>query len=186
MAMEGANLMSGDFVKKRGIDVLGRNYTRDVKAPTAPSVKNAARTGAVGAPTVSSESSVSEATGKVGGLIRTQPPARVRLTRNNPYIDSMFAVDPGSRQFESLDTTREVGVRSVVNKLQECARDNLGRELTRDELETIVDTHLWDTALDGGIDERGRDSLDFHVIDNISAVNAFEAVRKLGSNYMDY
>lgn len=178
--------MTGDLIQKKGVDTLGRNYTRNVKAPTAPSAKSAARTGSVGVPAVSQVTSVGQAA-ESRPTGRTQPPARVRLTRNNAYIDRIFATEPDERRFETLDTTREVGVHGTVLALQDCARDNIGRELTRDELAAIVNEHLWDVSNGGReLAEVGSDRVDFNVIDNMAAVNAFEAVRKLGDNYMDY
>jgi len=141
--------MASNLVPQSGTDVNGNPYTRMVKPPKASAVRSVPKSAA-------------------------KPPRRNKHT-NEHYADEHLGIDTLMvRESDRLDF-HEVGTGEITYMLNEVAKDSLGRELTPEEMRTVVNEHLWEASPDYDSTQiQNSDRLDFHdvfVKDINSAIN---------------
>jgi len=109
-----------------------------------------------------------------------RPRLSVIFERNASHVETIFPGTENARRFESTDKVYETSAWAVSKALQDCAGESLGRELTDDELRTVVSEKLWHVRGSGTGLETTNSGEDFH---NISVWNAYLALERV--RYLD-
>ena len=148
--------MASNLVPQSGTDINGNPYTRMVKPPKASAVRSVPKSAA-------------------------KPPRRNKHT-NEHYADEYLGIETlVVRWSDSLDF-HDVGTGAATAMLNEVAKDSLGRELTPEEMASIVNEHLWDAAEDyDSTQVQHSDRLDFHDVFVGSINSAINNVRLLAN-----